>query len=115
MLLFSGTSRSDKFKGTVSLRKLAASASDVQHKAVKTGENYMKLFVEHQGIDVMSYNESQRLGNGISEVADTNWMTEAQRTGEIFPVRSVVRPGIDFGPSLRAENSKNCQKSTRSH
>ena len=39
-----------------------------------------------------------------------NWLSEAQRTGEIFPGRPIVRPGLDFGLNSHKENAKQCRK-----
>ncbi len=37
-------------------------------------------------------------------------MADVKKTGEIFPGRPTVRPGVDFGISSRTENKAGCRK-----
>ena len=72
-------------------------------------ERYHSLFAQYQSEPVHKYNSSQRLGNGLRNARCSNWLFEAQRTGEFFPGREQVRPGVDFGKSSKKKNVRSCR------
>ena len=42
-----------------------------------------------------------------------DWIAEAAKAGQIFPLNPIVRPSIDFGRSSKKENAQNCRKNFR--
>ena len=92
------------------LRNIAMVISDITSKAITVRHRFLESFEQNQAANVRLYNQLYRKGNGLADTADDNWLSEAQRTGEIFPGRPQVRPRITFGSYSRKENAQSCRK-----
>ena len=62
------------------------------------------------GDDIRMYNSLHKNCTSIADDSDGNWISEAQRTEEIFPGRPQIGPSFDFGTSSKRENSRTCRK-----
>ena len=61
---------------------------------------------------ISSYRGQHSAGDVVNDNEEVqHWLSEANRTGESFPLRRFVRPRIDFGKTSRAENMVGCRKS----
>lgn len=92
------------------LRNIASIVSRIIILGIKVKQEYLYHFEQLKTEDVRMYNVNHRHGNGLSDNADRNWLSEAQRTGEFFPGRPQVRPLMNFGDSSRKENARSCRK-----
>ena len=97
-------------KTDIRLRGLAASVTTLMELGVVTRTEFSHAFDANMGDDVANYWVSHRNGDNYSQASESNWLREAQRTGELFPGRPQVRPGVDFGRAKRAENVRSCRK-----
>lgn len=64
------------------------------------------------------YDVTHEAGDHLMGNEQEDWLSEAQRTGEIFPGRPIIRTGLDFGPSSRKENARinrKCYNKSNSH
>ena len=92
------------------LRCLARFVSLVLLKCIEIRKRYYNLFEQNQTEGARIYNETHRFGIGLPESEHLSWLKEAQTTGEFFPGREQVRPGVYFGNSSRKENARSCKK-----
>ena len=92
------------------LRTLAVRVSDVLFEALNTRASFFNEFDNNQCSDIIEYNSTHRNGSGMSQSKWTDFLSEASKTGELFPGRPQVRPNIDFGATSKAENAASCRK-----
>lgn len=77
---------------------------------MKTRLGYFNRFISHQKDDIRIYNTVHRMGEGLADTGDGNWLAAVERTGEFFPGREQVRPNLNFGISSKKKNSRSCRK-----
>ncbi len=54
--------------------------------------------------------DEHRYGTDTTNAPQTDWVAEANRTGEIFTESLIFWPRIDFGTTSREESIRSCQK-----
>ncbi len=96
------------------IRNVAFNVAEAVHCAQFVRLNYLQRFYAEMNNEVKAYKETHEHGDDFSVIVDENWLKEAAKTGQIFPVNPMVRPFIDFGRSKRTENTRSCRKNYRS-
>ena len=71
---------------------------------------FFQRFDSRKNDFIRQYNQNHREGIGLNITIHDNWLSEAARTGEVFPGRPEVRPRVEFGSSSRTENLRSCKK-----
>ena len=94
----------------VDIRELCKAVSGALRRSNEVHIEYFIRFSGKQSGECESCNRQHRTGEGIPLHGTENWLKESQRTGELFPGRPIVRPGLDFGQDGKDENSKHCRK-----
>ena len=102
---------SASWKSITHHRELAKSSSTLLIMSVETCEHYFHHFNENQGSEVEEYNLTHRIGVNFIGNPLENGLSGGQRTGQIFPGRSICRSGLKFGAAAACENSKTSRKS----
>ena len=93
------------------VRRVAEVVAGVLKDAIECRHSYFKNYSEFQSDEVEEYKNHHAMGNYYEENHSADWLTEEARTGEFFPGRARVRPGLDFGTNSRKQNVRECRKS----
>ncbi len=83
---------------------------DVISAALNAGANYFQIFEDNTDVGFNAYNDSHKSGFCLDSPWTLIWLAEAPKTSELFPVRSQIRPNIDFGSSSTTENFRSFRK-----
>ena len=86
------------------LRGLSRSVSDLLNAFKWVRQNYLNLVSPSEDSNLITQYR-KRYSDGHreeSEISENNWISDFQTTGEYFPGRPVVRPGLEFGKTARA-------------
>lgn len=85
------------YSGHYSTRAIAACAADGVGRAIEVRTRYFNIFAEKENENVATYNAAHKGGFGLENEAPDRWLLEAQATGEFFPGRPQIRPGLSLG------------------
>ena len=91
-------------------RSLTFVVASIVTSAVEVGQRYFEKFESNQSDHVRIYSSIHQGETGIADDSNKSWLSGAQRTGEIFPKRPVVKPRLDFGASSKRVNARTCIK-----
>ena len=81
--------------------------------AVKDRASFFSRFNEYKSSCVDEYTSIHRHGDHLLGSDSENWLSESQRTAEIFPGRPLPRPGSDSRVSSNRENANACRKNDK--
>ena len=76
------------------VRLLALASSEILRRAIEVRGEYFGTLQSRQCQESEFYNRVHCTGDSLLGDSNENWLSEAQRTGEFFPGRPLVRPGL---------------------
>lgn len=88
------------------MRGIAHSAILVLIQSKKSRANFFSRFEELQDYSVDDCNSLHKNGNCLQGNIEENWLSNAERTGEIFPIKPQDWSGLSFGHSRTRRNQR---------